>query len=277
MVLPVVVPEVLGLVPLGRLWALDPRREGGWTGGGPDLGHVVRPDLREPPAWAARASGSVNRSSGSAGRRRRATGSVGRGRGRASPGSASRRRPPGRVGVERGGPPAGEIVGHPVRSWSPRRTRSMIAMEGPDRTAAARVRRTRRSPPTSARRTPRWRRRRTGSGGQVARGAEQPARVGQLGIVRDAGEPEVDEDRGSDPPSARSTASRRGAGPPPSALEATPSASPGGEPDQGRPRAIGPSSWTWSCSEKTGYVAGGDVRHRRPGVGVDDLGHPGGS
>ena len=108
--------------------------------------------------------------------------------------------------------------------------------------------------------------------GQVAGGAEQPAGVGQPGIVGDARQAEVDEDRraalhqdvgGLDVAVQDADPVHRG--------EALGEA--GGEPQQVvvRDHALVRDV---VVQREPRDVAGRDVRHRRPGVRIDDLGHP---
>jgi len=109
-------------------------------------------------------------------------------------------------------------------------------------------------------------------GGQVARSAEQPAGVGELGVVRDAGQAEVDQDRGTaleqhvgglhvavQHPGRVHTGQALG--------QATREPSQVVTLDRSLLRHV-------VVQAQPRHVARGDVRRGRPWVGVDDLGDP---
>ena len=164
--------------------------------------------------------------------------------------------------------------GRPERSCSPRRTRSMIAIAGPrpnggcpvpaNATVAAQACTSEAAVASSPKQD---------LGGQVAGRAEQPAGVGELGVVGDPREPEVDEDGGA----ALHQHVGRLHVPVQHPLLVHGEqrlAEPGREPDQ-----VGPGDRPLLAhvvvEREARHVAGGDVRDVVPRVGVDDLGDAG--
>ena len=109
-------------------------------------------------------------------------------------------------------------------------------------------------------------------GSEVAGRAEQPAGVGELGVVGDPGQAEVDEDRG--PTLHQHVGGLHVAVQDADRVHRQDSL---GE-ARGQPVEIGSGHRTLVddlvVQRQPGHVAGGDVRDRRPRVGVDDLGHP---
>ena len=244
------------------------------TGGGGSTS-VGRSRRARAGSWAARESGTVKGSAGStvvagSGGSTRwirvvcgcshatSCASVGRRAGSGSSAASTRSR---------------RSAGRPVRSCSPRRTRSMIAIDGPRPNGAR---------PVPAYATVAAQRVHVGGGAgvvavqdlgrEVARRAEQPAGVGELGVVGDPGQAEVDEDRGAalhqhvgrlDVAVQDAGVVHRG--------EALGQAA-------GEPGEVGPGDRALLehvvVQREAGHVAGGDVRDVGPGVGVDDLGDP---
>ena len=110
-------------------------------------------------------------------------------------------------------------------------------------------------------------------GREVAGRAEQPAGAGQLRVVGDPGQAEVDQDRVA----ALHQHVRRLHVAVQHARPRAPSRAP--RPGRGRTSCrsapvIGPSSWTSVVQREAGHVAGGDVGDVGPRVGVHDLGDP---
>ena len=109
-------------------------------------------------------------------------------------------------------------------------------------------------------------------GRQVARRAEQPAGVGELRVVGDPRQAEVDEDRGA---SLHQHVGRLHVAVQHSdrVHRRDPLRQPGGEPVEVG-AGDGPLLDDQVVQGEAGHVAGGDVRDRRPRVGVDDARHP---
>ena len=109
-------------------------------------------------------------------------------------------------------------------------------------------------------------------GREVARGAQQPAGVGQLRVVGDAGQAEVDQDRGAalHQHVGRLHVAVQHAG----AVHAgQPLGQAAGEPGQVTTGHLAVLQHV-VVQRQAGHVAGRDVRHLGPRVGVDDLGDP---